>query len=139
MKINEITGIVVDSAMDVHKALGPGLLESAYEECLCHELRARKMPFQRQYPLPVVYKDHRLDCGYRIDILVYGLVVVELKAVDHVLPIHDAQLMTYMRLGNWTVGLLINFNVAYLKQGIHRRVFNFDENLEVPAPSASLR
>ena len=98
------------------------MLESAYEECLCRELSLRSIAFVRQSPLPIQYKGVKLDCGYRIDILVSGLVVVEVKAVARLEPIHEAQLLTYLRLGGWKVGLLINFNVPILKQGIRRRI-----------------
>lgn len=108
-------------------ALGPGLLESAYEECLCQELAARRIPFERQRSLPVVYKGLYLDCGYRLDIVVANLAVVEIKAVDRLLPIHEAQLLTYLRLGGWKVGLLINLNVFVLKQGVRRRVLDLPE------------
>ena len=116
------TAPIVSSAIEVHRQLGPGLLESAYEEALCHELHSRGLCFQRQVHLPLVYKGIRLDCGYQIDLLVENEVLVELKAVESVLPVHEAQLLTYMRLAHKTVGLLINFNVPALRQGIIRRV-----------------
>jgi GxxExxY protein len=123
MLINEeLTKTIIGAAIEVHKQLGPGLLESAYEECLCHELQQRGLSFQRQVSLPVVYKEIRLDCGYQMDIVVENSVVVELKAIEGLLPIHEAQLMTYLRLSGKRVGLLINFNVAVLKDGIMRRV-----------------
>ena len=127
MKVNQITGTIIGAAIEVHRALGPGLLESAYEECLCRELSLRQMPFERQRPLPVEYKGLRLDCGYRLDLLVADTVVVEIKAVESLLPIHEAQLLTYMKLGGWKVGLLINFNVPVLKRGIRRRVLGLEE------------
>jgi GxxExxY protein len=102
-------------------------LESAYEECLCHELRLRELHFERQKPLPVVFKEVRLDCGYRLDLLVYNAVVVEIKAVEAVLPVHEAQILTYLKLGGWNVGLLINFNVPVLKDGIKRIVLGLKE------------
>ena len=139
MEINQFTGAIIGAAIEVHRALGPGLLESAYEECLCRELTLRGIPFERQRPLPVEYKGLRLDCGYRLDLLVADMVVVEIKAVEHVLPIHDAQLLTYLKLGGWKVGLLINFNVPVLKQGIRRRVLGLKEDEKSSAPSASLR
>jgi len=108
--------------MEVHRTLGPGLLESSYRECLCQELSLRRIDFQREYGLPVQYKGIQLGCGYRLDVLVADVVVVEIKAVEALAPIHDAQLLTYLRLGGWRVGLLINFNVVVLKDGIHRRV-----------------
>jgi len=127
MKENEITEAVIGAAIEVHRALGPGLLESAYEECLCRELALRRIPFERQRPLPVEYKGALLDCGYRLDLLVADRVVVEVKSVEIVLPIHEAQLLTYLRLGGWKVGLLINFNVPILKRGIHRKVLGLKE------------
>jgi len=102
------------------------LLESAYEECLCRELALRKIPFEQQRPLPLEYKGVKLECGYRLDLLVAGVVVVEVTAVEALLPIHEAQLLTYMRLGGWKVGLLINFNAPVLKQGIRRLVLGFE-------------
>ncbi len=132
MGINEITEHIISAAVEVHKILGPGLLESAYEECLCHELAQRSIRFCRQEPLPVFYKGLKLDCGYRLDLLVENAVVVEIKAISSVEPIHKAQLLTYLRLGTWKVGLLINFNVPILKQGIHRMVNNLDETLRSP-------
>ena len=127
MRINEITQEVIGAAIEVHRALGPGLLESAYEECLARELTIRQVPFTRQQPLPVEYKGLRLDCGYRLDLLVAEAVVVEVKAGEALLPIHEAQLLTYLRLGGWKAGLLTNFNVPLLKQGIRRLVLNLDQ------------
>ena len=127
MKVNQITGAIIGAAIEVHRALGPGLLESAYEECLCRELSLRQMPFERQRPLPVEYKGLRLDCGYHLDLLVADTVVAEIKAVESLLPIHEAQLLTYMRLAGWKVGLLINFNVPVLKRGTRRRVLGLEE------------
>ena len=130
MKINELTQEIIGAAIEVHRALGPGLLESAYEECLCSELALRKVTFERQLPLPVDYKGTRLDCGYRLDLLVSKEVVVEIKAVESLLPIHQAQLLTYLKLGGWEVGLLMNFNVPVLKQGIKRMVLGLAEQKE---------
>ena len=127
MKINQITSEIIGSAIEVHRVIGPGLLESAYEECLCHELSLRNISFKRQFPLPINYKSHLLDCGYRLDLLVMDKVVVEIKAVEKLLPIHKAQILTYLKLGSWKVGLLINFNVAVLKDGITRVVCGFNE------------
>ncbi|HEY3341566.1 MAG TPA: GxxExxY protein [Anaerolineae bacterium] len=121
--LNLISSAVIGAAIEVHRVLGPGLLESAYEECLCKELTIRHVPFERQRFLPVEYKGIQVDCGYRLDFLVRELVIVELKAVDVLLPIHEAQLMTYLKLGGWHLGLLINFNVDVLKHGIKRRVW----------------
>jgi GxxExxY protein len=122
---NQITEAIIGAAIAVHRTLGPGLLESAYEECLCYELNLRNLPFQRQVPLPVRYKSVLLDCGYRIDLVVNGLVIVELKTVEKLLPIHEAQLLTYLKLFNSRVGLLINFQVPVVKDGIRRIVNNF--------------
>jgi GxxExxY protein len=116
------TNAIIAAAIEVHRALGPGLLESAYEECLCHELHLRGLSFNRQVDLPVSFKGLRLDCGYKLDLVVEDEVVVELKAVEKVLQIHQAQLLTYLKLSERHVGLLINFNVPLLTQGITRRV-----------------
>jgi GxxExxY protein len=118
----ELTEQVIGAAIDVHRELGPGLLESAYEECLCHELHLRNLDFKRQVSIPLIYKGLALDCGYRLDVVVRDVVIVEVKSVDQVLPIYQAQLLTYLRLTKKNVGLLINFNVAVLKNGIVRRV-----------------
>lgn len=123
--VNEITSAVIGAAIEVHRQLGPGLLESAYEECLCRELSIRRVPFERQKSVPVQYKDLKLESGYRLDLLVAERVVVEVKAVEVVLPIHEAQLLTYLKLGGWRIGLLINFNVPVLKHGIRRLVLGF--------------
>ena len=118
----QLTEQIIGAAIEVHRALGPGLLESAYEQCLCAELNARAIPFERQRALPVTYKGMALDCGYRLDLLVAKAVVVEIKAISRFEPIHEAQLLTYLKLGGWKVGLLLNFNVPVLRQGIHRMV-----------------
>lgn len=122
----QLTHEIIGAAMNVHRALGPGLLESAYEECLAHELSVRNIAFERQKPLPLVYKDVKLECGYRMDIFVDGRVVVELKAVDALAPIHHAIVLTYLRLSGCKIGLLINFNVAVLKDGIRRLVNEYE-------------
>ncbi len=124
MDINKLTGLVIGAAIEVHKALGPGLLESAYEECLCRELELelRGIPFERQKELPIEYKGAKLDCGYRLDIVVAGRLILELKACENLQPIHEAQLLTYLKLTGIKVGLLINFNVPVLKEGIKRLV-----------------
>jgi GxxExxY protein len=116
-----LTEKVIGAAIEVHKALGPGLLESAYEECLCHELALNKIAFERQKPLPLRYKSVALDCSYRVDVLVEKLIVIEIKALDATTEVHEAQLLSYLRLGGWPIGLLINFNVARLTDGIVRR------------------
>jgi len=120
MDINDLTGEVIGAAIEVHKILGPGLLESAYEECLCRELELRKIPHERQKELPIEYKGLRLDCGYHLDILVANRLILELKACESLEPIHKAQLLTYLKLTGIKLGLLINFNVPVLKQGIKR-------------------
>ena len=120
--INELTHETIGAAIEVHRQLGPGLLESSYRECLCHELLLRGVDFRREYPLPLYYKGLRLDCGYRVDVVVEDLVPVELKAIQALTTVHEAQLLTYLRLGGWKVGLLINFNVPVLKHGIVRRI-----------------
>ena len=125
--LNKITEAIIGAAIAVHKELGPGLLESAYEACLAYELSERKLKVERQKGLPVSYHGVQLDCGYRIDLLVEELVVVELKAVERLEPIHQAQMLSYLRLSGCKVGLLINFNVKVLKNGIRRFVHEFQE------------
>jgi GxxExxY protein len=122
MGVNEISGAVVDAAMKVHSALGPGLLESAYEACLLHELRKQGLKVEAQASLPVAYDGVKIDVDYRVDLLVEGAVIVELKAVETLLPIHQAQLLSYLKLNDKRVGLLINFNVLHLRDGIKRMV-----------------
>ncbi|HEX42678.1 MAG TPA: GxxExxY protein [Phycisphaerales bacterium] len=128
-ELNDITSQIIGAAIDVHRALGPGLLESAYEACLAFDLTARGLRVERQRALPVVYRDVKLDCGYRLDLVVESAVAVELKAVDHVLPIHKAQLLSYLRLSGLKAGLLINFNVKMLKDGTIRLVNDFPDSL----------
>ena len=118
----ELTKEILGGAIEVHRALGPGLLESAYEECLCHELALRGLAFKRQVELPLTYKGVTLDCGYRLDLVVEDSVILELKCVEEILPIHEAQLLTYLRLSGKKIGLLINFNVPVLRDGIVRMV-----------------
>jgi GxxExxY protein len=117
-----LTYRIIGLAMRVHRRLGPGLLESVYERCLCHELDQAGIAYQRQVPLPVVYDDVLLDCGYIADIIVDGQVILELKAVEHPHPLHEAQLLTYLRLSSCRIGLLINFNTISLTDGIKRCV-----------------
>lgn len=119
---NEISNEVIGSAIEVHRNLGPGLLESAYEECLCYEFERRGIRYERQKSLPITYKDTKLDCGYRLDVVVNDLVILELKAIDQIQPIHSAQVLTYLKLSNLKLGILINFNVTVLKNGIKRIV-----------------
>lgn len=120
MDINRLTGQVIGAAIEVHKALGPGLLESAYEECLCRELELRGIRYERQKDLPIKYKGKNLDCGYRLDLVVADALVLELKACERLEPIHKAQILTYLKLTGIKYGLLINFNVPVLKEGIRR-------------------
>ena len=121
---DSLSNEIIGAAIEVHKQLGSGLLESAYEECLAHEFTLRQIPFERQKPLPVVYKGTKLDVGYRLDLLVDGLVVVELKAIERFAPIHEAQMITYLKLTNCKLGLLLNFNVILMKHGIKRVALN---------------
>ena len=115
---NPLTKKVIGCAIEVHRALGPGLLESTYEQCLAHELKLANIEYKLQYPLPVEYKGIRLDCGYRVDILVENELIIELKSVDEIKGIHEAQILTYMKLANIRQGLLMNFNVPVLKKGL---------------------
>ncbi|HEY4611529.1 MAG TPA: GxxExxY protein [Bacteroidota bacterium] len=118
--LNELSGKIIAAAIEVHKHLGPGLLESAYEECTSYELVKAGMLVKRQVPVPVVYKEITLECGYRLDLLVNDRVIVEFKSVDALLPVHEAQILTYMKFAKKELGLLINFNVSLLKNGIKR-------------------
>ena len=124
-EINTLSHEVIGAAIEVHKVLGPGLLESAYEEWLAHELSLRGLRYALQVPLPVVFKGIRLDCGYRMDMVVQGQLILELKAVERILPIHEVQLLTYLRLSGKWLGLLLNFHSARLQDGIRRRVNGF--------------
>jgi GxxExxY protein len=119
-KLNELSGKVIGLGIEIHRELGPGLLESAYEECFAYELSKAGLRFERQKPLPVRYKEVRLDCGYRLDLVVEDALILEVKAVPEILPIHEAQLLTYLKLDRKSLGLLINFNVPVLKQGVKR-------------------
>jgi GxxExxY protein len=127
MDINHLTDTVIGAAIDIHRTLGPGLLESTYEMCLCRELALQEIAFERQKPVPISYKGVKLDCGYRADLVVEQRLLVEIKSVEAIAPIHEAQLLSYLKLGGWTVGLLINFNVQMLKSGIRRRLRNFQQ------------
>ena len=122
MKFDELSNRVIGCAIEVHRELGPGLLESTYEQCLAHELKLNGITFQLQHPQPVQYKGIRIDCGYRLDILVENDLVIELKSVEEIKGIHEAQLLTYMKLSSAKIGLLMNFNVTKLKDGIKRFV-----------------
>jgi len=125
--LNQITNRIISASIDVHRVLGPGLLESAYEACLAYELAERGLKVELQKPLPIIYKEVKLDGGYRLDLVVQELVVVEIKAVDRLNPIHEAQLLSYLRLSGYKVGLLINFNVTVLKNGLRRMVNEFPD------------
>jgi GxxExxY protein len=127
MKINPLSTMIIGAAIEVHKALGPGLLESSYEEGLCWEFSQQQIPFERQKPLPITYKGHSLNCGYRLDILVDNQIILEIKAVEAIEPVHKAQLLTYLKLSRYPMGLLLNFNVPLLRDGIVRLVNNFNE------------
>jgi len=127
VELNEITENIIGAAIEVHRTFGAGLLESVYEECLCYELASRGVGFHKQYAVSLEYKEVMLEAGYKLDLFVEDATVVELKTVEKLLPIHDAQILTYMKLVGSTVGLLINFNVPYLRQGIKRKVLDFKE------------
>jgi GxxExxY protein len=129
--VNELTERVIGCAIEVHRTLGPGLLESAYEVCLCRELILREIPFERQVPIPVEYKGVKLDCGYRADLIVAGKILVEIKAVDKLGPIHEAQLLSYLKLSGIKVGHLINFNERVLTHGIRRKVLGPPEEVSL--------
>jgi GxxExxY protein len=118
----DLTKRIIGLAMRVHTRLGPGLLESVYERCLCHEFNRNEVPYTRQVALPLEYDGVRLECGYRADLIVRDEVILEIKSVEHILPLHEAQLLTYLRLSHCKVGLLLNFNIVSLKDGIRRRV-----------------
>jgi GxxExxY protein len=132
MRDNELTHLIIGAAIDIHRNLGPGLLEAVYEECLAKEFTLRGIPFERQKPIPLVYKDLKLECGYRLDFLVDHRIVLELKSIDAIAPIHDSVMLTYLRLSGTQLGLLINFNVPILKNGIKRYVWYYDVDAEAP-------
>jgi len=127
MDINKLSNKIIGAAIEVHKTLGPGLLESAYEQCLCHELNLRILSFERQKELPVVYKQIKLDCGYRLDIVVEETIILELKSCEKIEPIHKAQLLTYLKLSGISLGLILNFNMPTMREGIVRLVNEFKE------------
>ena len=127
----EITDQVIGACIEIHKQIGPGLLESAYEECLCYELAQRGIHFERQVAIPVEFKGVKLDCGYRADLIVRGKILVEIKAVDQLAPIHDAQLLSYLKLSGLKVGLLINFNERMLIHGVRRKVLGPAEEVSL--------
>jgi GxxExxY protein len=127
MDINKLSSTIIGAAIEVHKALGPGLLESAYEECVCHELSLQGLSFDRQKPLPVQYKGKKLDCAYRLDIVVENAIILELKSCGKIEPIHRAQLLTYLKLSGLSLGLLLNFNANVMRDGIVRIVNELKE------------
>jgi GxxExxY protein len=128
MTVNEMTKSIIGAGVEVHRALGPGLLESAYVQCLCREFHLRGLEFVREQSVPVIYKGLKLDCGYRVDFVIAGTVVLEIKSVEAILPVHEAQLLTYLKLGGWKAGLLMNFNVPILTDGgIKRKVLGLEE------------
>jgi GxxExxY protein len=127
MDINELSSKIIGAAIEVHKKLGPGLLESVYKECICYELSLRGISFERQKPLPVVYKGKKLDCGYRLDIVVENAIILELKSCEKIEPIHRAQLLTYLKLSDLNLGLLLNFNTPVMRDGIVRIVNKLNE------------
>ena len=125
--LNKLSYEVIGAALEVHRMLGPGLLESSYRKCLYRELFIRHIPFQKELPLPLNYKGLRLDCGYRMDVVVARKIVVEVKSVEALAPIHEAQLLTYLKIGGYRLGLLMNFNVLVLKDGIRRKILGHDD------------
>ena len=127
MDINTLSSKIIGAAIEVHKTLGPGLLESTYEECLCYEMGLQGLSFERQKPLNIVYKGEKLDCGYRLDIVVENAIILELKSCEKIEPIHKAQLLTYLKLSGLNLGLLLNFNVTVMKDGISRIVNKLEE------------
>ena len=127
MDINQLSSKIIGAAIEVHRTLGPGLLESAYEECICYELELRRIKFERQKALPIIYKGKRLDCGYRLDIVIDNKIITELKSIEKIEPIHKAQLLSYLKLSGQKLGLLLNFNVSVMKDGIVRLVNQLEE------------
>ena len=122
MDTNRLSSKIIGGAIEVHKVLGPGLLESAYEKCMCHELKLRGLSFDNQKPLPLVFKGEEIDCGYRLDVVVGNAIILELKACEKIEPIHKAQLLTYLKISGLTLGLILNFNVPVMRRGIVRIV-----------------
>jgi GxxExxY protein len=131
----DLTHAVIGAAIEVHRKIGPGLLEAVYEECLARELTLRQIPFERQKPIPLVYKDLKLECGYRLDLLVAGRIVVEIKAIEAIVPIHESVMLTYLRLSGCQLGLIINFHVPILRDGIRRFVWHYEEKDNAEAQS----
>jgi GxxExxY protein len=137
MKDSDLTRLIIGAAIDIHRNLGPGLLEAVYEECLAKEFTLRNIPYERQKPIPLVYKDLKLECGYRLDFLIAHRVVLELKSIESIAPIHDSVMLTYLRLSETHLGLLINFNVPILKDGIKRYVWHYEEKENAEAQSSA--
>jgi len=135
MQDKDLSHAIIGAAIEIHQRLGPGLLEAVYEECLAREFVLRTIPFERQKPIPLVYKDLKLECGYRLDFLVSGRIVVEIKSIEAIAPIHESVMLTYLRLSESPVGLLINFNVPILKDGIRRFVWHYQEKDNAEAQS----
>ena len=135
MRDKELSHAIIGAAIEIHRSLGPGLLEAVYEECLAREFTLRTIPFERQKPIPLVYKDLKLECGYRLDFLVNGRIVVEIKSIEAIAPIHESVMLTYLRLSESPLGLLINFNVPILKDGIRRFVWHYQEKDNAEAQS----
>jgi GxxExxY protein len=133
MRDFELIHLIIGAAIDIHSNVGPGLLEAIYEECLAKEFVLRGIPFEHQKPIPLVYKDLKLECGYRLDFLVNHRIVLEIKSIEAIAPIHDSVMLTYLRLSETQLGLLINFNVPVLKNGIKRYVWHYNENAETPS------
>ncbi len=127
MDINKLSSNIIGAAIEVHKVLGPGLLESAYEKCMCYEMGLRGLSFENQKPLPIIYKGESLDCGYRLDMIVENAIILELKSCEKIEPIHKAQLLTYLKLSGLNLGLLLNFNVPVMRDGIVRIVNELKE------------
>ncbi len=133
-RLNKITETIIGVAINVHRELGPGLLESAYETCMVYDLLQTGLKIEQQKPLPIIYRGVKLECGYRLDLMIENEVIVEIKSIEKLLPIHQAQLMSYLKLSNCNVGLLINFNVKILKNGIQRVVNNFPDSQRTLRP-----
>jgi GxxExxY protein len=137
MKDAELTHAIIGAAIEIHRNLGPGLLEAVYEECLAKELSLRNIRYERQKPIPLVYKDLKLECGYRLNFLVNSRIVVEIKSIEAIAPIHESVMVTYLRLSASPIGLLINFNVPVLKDGIRRFVLGYEEKDNAETQSAA--
>ncbi|MEW6202525.1 MAG: GxxExxY protein [bacterium] len=131
-KINKLTETIIGIAINIHRSLGPGLLESAYEACMVYDLAQAGLKVEQQKPLPIIYRDVKLECGYRLDLVIEDEIIIELKSIEKILPIHNAQLISYLKLSGCKVGLLINFNVEMLKDGIKRVVNNFADSPRTP-------